>query len=224
MKALFATSLLVLVAGSSSAWGQQPPESGHAAAQAALTHFHPEGKPPSRFTVELRNGVRKALPFEDKRDFEENKKGLIAVPPFKQIMADAGNVAWDMDSYSWLLQDKDFESIHPSLQRQAILNMAYGLYEVLPDRIYQVRGFDLANVTFIKGNTGWIVFDPATAAATARATLRTWRSRGWPGSAEIASRSSSWVASWCSSRPTSPFSRARAMRSRHRRRRSRSRW
>lgn len=135
-------------------------------------HFHPEGKAPSRFTVELRNGVKQALPFDDVRDFEENTRGLIAVPPFKQIMADAGNVAWDMESYSFLLQDKDFDSINPSLQRQAILNMAYGLYEVLPGKIYQVRGFDLANVTFIKGDTGWIVFDPATAAETARAALK----------------------------------------------------
>ena len=49
---------------------------------------------------------------------------------FMKIMADAGNVAWDMGSYQWLLQGKDFQSIHPSLQRQAVLNMAYGLYEV----------------------------------------------------------------------------------------------
>ncbi len=75
-------------------------------------------------------------------------------------MADAGHVAWDMGSYQWLLQGKDFQSIHPSLQRQAVLNMAYGLYEVLPGRIYQVRGFDLANVTFVRGKTGWIVIDP----------------------------------------------------------------
>ena len=143
---------------------------GTAAAQDA--HFHQEGKPPSRFTVELRNGVQQNLPFEDKRDFEENQRGLIAVPPFKKIMADAGHVAWDMESYGFLLQGKDFDSINPSLQRQAILNMAYGLYEVLPGKIYQVRGFDLANVTFIKGDTGWIIFDPATAAETARAALK----------------------------------------------------
>ena len=86
-------------------------------------------------------------------------------------MADAGQVAWDMGSYQWLLQDKDFPSIHPSLQRQAVLNMAYGLYEVVPGRIYQVRGFDLANISFIKGDTGWIVFDPLTAKETARAAL-----------------------------------------------------
>ena len=86
---------------------------GPAAAQ--HTHFHPEGKPASRFTVELRDGVKKALPFEDKRDFEENQRGLIAVPPFKKIMADAGHVAWDMESYSFLLQGQDFDSINPSL-------------------------------------------------------------------------------------------------------------
>lgn len=137
-----------------------------------IRHFHAEGKPPSRFTVELRNGVKQALPFEDKRDFEENQRGLIAVPGFKKIMADAGHVAWNMESYGFLLQGHDFDSINPSLQRQAILNMAYGLYEVLPGKIYQVRGFDLANVTFIKGDTGWIIFDPATAAETARAALK----------------------------------------------------
>jgi alkyl sulfatase BDS1-like metallo-beta-lactamase superfamily hydrolase len=111
------------------------------------------------------------LPFEDKRDFDEAKKGFIAEPPYKKIMADAGHVAWDMGSYQWLLAGKDFQSIHPSLQRQAVLNMAYGLYEVVPGRIYQVRGFDLANISFIKGDTGWIVFDPLTAKETARAAL-----------------------------------------------------
>ena len=86
-------------------------------------------------------------------------------------MAEAGNVAWNMGSYEWLLGGEDFDSINPSLQRQAILNMAYGLYEVLPGKIYQVRGFDLANISFIKSDTGWIVFDPLTCKETARAAL-----------------------------------------------------
>jgi alkyl sulfatase BDS1-like metallo-beta-lactamase superfamily hydrolase len=77
-----------------------------------------------------------------------------------------------MASYEFLLQGKDFDSIHPSLQRQAILNMAYGLYEVLPGKIYQVRGYDLANISFIKSDTGWIVFDPLTAKETAAAALK----------------------------------------------------
>jgi len=135
-------------------------------------HFDPKGKMPSKFTVELQNGLRKTLPFEDKRDLEENKKGFIAAPGYKQIMADAGHVAWDMGRYEWLLDGKDFDSVHPSLQRQAILNMAYGLYEVLPDKIYQIRGYDLANISFIKSDSGWIIFDPLTAAETARAALK----------------------------------------------------
>jgi len=134
-------------------------------------HFDVKGQQPSTFTIELQNGLRKTLPFDDKRDFEEAQKGFIAAPPYKQIMADAGNVAWDMGSYDFLLQGKDFDSVHPSLQRQAILNMAYGLYEVVPGKIYQVRGFDLANISFIKSDNGWIVFDPLTAKETARAAL-----------------------------------------------------
>jgi alkyl sulfatase BDS1-like metallo-beta-lactamase superfamily hydrolase len=134
-------------------------------------HFHPKGKMPSSYTIELQQGLRASLPFDDKRDFEEAGKGFVAAPDYKQIMADAGNVAWDMASYGFLLQDKSFDSVNPSLQRQALLNMAYGLYEVVPGKIWQVRGFDLANISFIKGDTGWIVFDPLTAKETARAAL-----------------------------------------------------
>ncbi|RBW58420.1 alkyl/aryl-sulfatase [Phaeobacter gallaeciensis] len=136
-------------------------------------HFDAKGNPPSEFTIELQEGRRKNLPFEDKRDFEEAKKGFIAAPDYKQIMAEAGNVAWDMGSYEFLLEEgQNFDSIHPSLQRQAILNMAYGLYEVIPGKIYQVRGYDLANISFIKGDTGWIIFDPLTAKETAAAALK----------------------------------------------------
>jgi alkyl sulfatase BDS1-like metallo-beta-lactamase superfamily hydrolase len=137
----------------------------------SVEHFHPKGKAPSTFTLQLRNGLKAELPFQDKRDFDEAKKGFLAAPAYKQIMADAGHVAWDMESYQWLLSGQDFPSIHPSLQRQAVLNMNWGLFEVVPGRIYQVRGFDLANISFIKGDTGWIVFDPLTAAETARAAL-----------------------------------------------------
>ena len=133
-------------------------------------HFHPKGKMPSTYTVELQKKLRETLPFQDKQDFEEQKKGFIAAPDYKQIMAEAGHVAWDMGRYEFLLEGKDFDSIHPSLQRQAVLNMNYGLYEVIPG-IYQVRGYDLANISFIKSKTGWIVFDPLTAKETARAAL-----------------------------------------------------
>ena len=134
-------------------------------------HFHPQGKLPSTYTVEQRQALSASLPFEDQRDFDESKRGFVAAPPYKQIKAEAGNVAWDMGSFEFLLQGKDFDSIHPSLQRQAVLNMGFGLYEVVPGRIWQVRGFDISNISFIKGDTGWIVFDPLISKETAAAAL-----------------------------------------------------
>jgi len=155
---VFIVSTIIALAGC----GADEPE--------GFKHFHPKGKEPSAQTVAKQEALRKSLPFDDKQDFEEQKRGFIAAPEYKQIMAEAGHVAWDMGSYEFLLQGKDFDSVHPSLQRQAILNMNYGLYEVIPG-IYQVRGFDLANISFIKGETGWIVFDPLTAKETAKAAL-----------------------------------------------------
>jgi alkyl sulfatase BDS1-like metallo-beta-lactamase superfamily hydrolase len=131
-------------------------------------HYHAKGKAPSKYTIAVIEKARASLPFADKRDFEEQKKGFIAAPSYMKIMADAGHVAWDMDRWQWVLESEDFDSIHPSLVRQSKLNMNYGLYEVIPG-FYQVRGFDLANITFVKGKTGWIVFDPTTALETARA-------------------------------------------------------
>jgi alkyl sulfatase BDS1-like metallo-beta-lactamase superfamily hydrolase len=167
--AVVAAGLGLLCGGTAWAASGAPALSGPGAMEGK--HFHPKGRMPSKFTVDLQNGQRAALPFEDKRDFEEAQRGFIAAPPYRQIMAESGNVAWDMGSYDWLLQDQQFDSIHPSLQRQAILNMAYGLYEVVPGRIYQIRGFDLANMTVIKGDTGWIVFDVLTSRETAAAAL-----------------------------------------------------
>ena len=134
-------------------------------------HFHEHGKLPSAATIEARAAAKDQLPFDDERDFAEARRGFIAAPDYRQIMAAAGHVAWDMGNYDFLLSGEDFDSIHPSLQRQAILNMEYGLYEVVPGQIYQVRGFDLANISFIRSATGWIVFDPLTAAETASAAL-----------------------------------------------------
>jgi alkyl sulfatase BDS1-like metallo-beta-lactamase superfamily hydrolase len=134
-------------------------------------HFHPKGNMPSKFTIEKQQALRNSLPLSDMKDFEEQKKGFIAAPEYREILAEAGHVAWSMGKYDFLLGGKDFDSIHPSLQRQAILNMNYGLYEVIPN-IYQVRGYDLANITFIKGEKGWIIFDPATAKETAAAALK----------------------------------------------------
>ncbi|KQX51240.1 MULTISPECIES: alkyl/aryl-sulfatase [unclassified Ensifer] len=134
-------------------------------------HFSPKGKMPSQYTIEAQQQQRQLLPFADRQDFEEAERGFIAAPPFRKIMNDKGDVAWNIDNWNFLLKGKDFDSIHPSLQRQALLNMEYGLFEVVPG-IYQVRGFDLANISFIKSETGWIVIDPLTVKETARAALK----------------------------------------------------
>jgi len=134
----------------------------------ATDHFHPKGKAPSEHTKKILRDAREVLPFDDDRDFEEYSRGFIAAPEYRKIMADAGHVAWDMEKFDFILEQDDYESIHPSLLRQSKLNMNYGLYEVIPG-IYQVRGFDLANITFVKSETGWIVFDPLTSTETARA-------------------------------------------------------
>ena len=102
-------------------------------------------------------------------------------------MADAGHVAWDMERFQFLEQQEEFDSIHPSLLRQSVLNNNYGLYEVIPG-IYQVRGFDLANITFVRGRTGWIVFDTMVSAETARAAWKLFQEHvgnGLPVSAVI---------------------------------------
>lgn len=133
-------------------------------------HFDPKGKPPSETTINHQKSLRETLPFSDKRDFEEQEKGFLAKPESGQIKDESGRVVWDIERYNFLFDGKDFDSINPSLQRQALLNMNYGLYEVVPG-IYQVRGFDLANISFIKGDTGWIVIDPLTSKEVAKAAL-----------------------------------------------------
>ena len=129
------------------------------APDALKAHFHPKGKAPSKYTLDVLGQARAGLPFADKRDFDEQKRGLIAPMKDLKIMADAGHVAWDMERFQFLDKQDDFDSIHPSLLRQSKLNNNYGLYEVIPG-IYQVRGFDLSDITFVRGKTGWIVFDP----------------------------------------------------------------
>jgi alkyl sulfatase BDS1-like metallo-beta-lactamase superfamily hydrolase len=131
-------------------------------------HFHPKGKAPSEYTLKIFEEARKTLPFSDRDDFDEWERGFIARREDLKIMADAGNVAWDMERYLFLDEPEKINSVHPSLLRMSELNNNFGLYEVIPG-IYQVRGFDLAQITFVRGKTGWIVFDPLTALETSRA-------------------------------------------------------
>ncbi|MEM8957783.1 MAG: alkyl sulfatase dimerization domain-containing protein [Pseudomonadota bacterium] len=146
-------------------------EGGGAQAQTAEPlegHFHPKGKAPSEHTLRVLSEAREGLPFSDRQDFDEQARGLIAEMPERQILADPGHVAWDKAAFDFLDEAEAFDSIHPSLTRICKLNQNYGLYEVIPG-IYQVRGFDLSDISFVRGATGWIAIDPLVSAETARA-------------------------------------------------------
>lgn len=114
--------------------------------------------------------VRAELPFADDLDFELAERGLIARPEEVTIKDEHGNVVWELGGFDFLYNEAYHYTINPSLERQARLNMAYGLYKVT-DRIYQVRGYDLSNITFILGDTGWIVMDPLLTPPTAKAAF-----------------------------------------------------
>jgi alkyl sulfatase BDS1-like metallo-beta-lactamase superfamily hydrolase len=137
----------------------------------AQDHFNNSGNQASEYTIQLQQKLRTSLPFADDRDFEESRRGFIAEPDYRQITAESGRVVWDMSRYDFLLNSQTYDSIHPSLQRQATLNMNYGLYEIVPDFMYQVRGFDLANMTLVMGDSGWLIFDVLLSSQTANAAL-----------------------------------------------------
>ena len=136
----------------------------------AKNHYSVDTKPASSITQQQQILVRESLPFNDELDFELAEKGLIKRPEQLEILDDKGNVVWELGNYIFLLNESDHSSINPSLERQARLNMSYGLYKVT-ERIYQVRGYDLSNISFIKGDTGWIIFDPLLTPATAKAAF-----------------------------------------------------
>ncbi len=130
-------------------------------------------KPATEATKAANKKLLDTLPFSDKADFGDAERGLIARPDTLTIKDAKGNVVWDMEEFKkYIGDDKPApDTVNPSLWRNAQLCMQYGLFEVLPDRIYQVRGYDASNITFVKGNTGWIVIDTLFSPETARAGL-----------------------------------------------------
>ncbi len=110
------------------------------------------------------------LPFADVADFEAAKRGLIAPVPDGMVRTAGGTVLWNLGEYAFIDGELAPATINPSLWRMARLNMANGLFKVT-DRLYQLRGFDIANMTVIEGDSGLILIDPLTTAEVARAAL-----------------------------------------------------
>ncbi len=129
-------------------------------------------KPATASTKAANEAVLKALPFNDKEDFANAARGFIGKPDTLTIKNAKGDVVWDLEAYKkYISADKPApDSVNPSLWRNAQLNMQYGLFKV-SEKIYQVRGYDITNITFIQGKTGWIVFDPLLSAETSKAAF-----------------------------------------------------
>ncbi len=106
----------------------------------------------------------------DPADFERASRGLVAQHP-TGVIEGAWGTAWDVGRYAFIEQGApNPDTVHPSLWRQAQLNAIHGLFEVAPG-CWQARGYDISNITFIAGDTGWIVIDPLTVEGCARDCL-----------------------------------------------------
>jgi alkyl sulfatase BDS1-like metallo-beta-lactamase superfamily hydrolase len=121
-------------------------------------------------TVAAQEAVRKSLPLADRTDFDEARAGFVATLPDALIEGAGGRPAWSMKPYSFLDAPEAPPTVNPSLWRQAQLNAIHGLFKVT-DGIYQVRGFDISNMTLVEGATGVIVIDPLVTIEVARAAL-----------------------------------------------------
>jgi len=132
-----------------------------------------EAKAPTAVITSANAEHMSSLPFDDSRDFEDADRGFLGRLDPCVVKAADGRVVWDNDAYSFLC-DAAPPSVHPSLWRQSTLAAKQGLYEVV-EGIYQVRGLDLSNVTFVEGDTGIIVIDPLICTETAAAALALYR-------------------------------------------------
>ncbi|WP_029251553.1 alkyl/aryl-sulfatase [Paraoerskovia marina] len=133
-------------------------------------------KPASRHTAEVNAALGRELPFDDTQDFEDSHRGFIAsLPNGGVIKDDDGNVVWDFNDKAQAQEGTDApDTVNPSLWRMVQLLGIGGLFEVT-EGIYQVRGADLSNITFIEVPDGVVVMDPCLSAEPARFGLDLYR-------------------------------------------------
>ena len=130
-------------------------------------------KPPTAVIESAHREHLGNLPFDDTADFEDADRGFVGAMEPCVVKAADGRVVWDNDVYGFLDAEVP-PTVHPSLWRQSQLVAKQGLYEVV-EGIYQVRGLDLSNISFIEGDTGVIVIDPLISTETAAAALALYR-------------------------------------------------
>ena len=108
--------------------------------------------------------------MNDKQDFEDATRGLMAQLKDPIVKAADGRVVWNTQRYEFVKGDPP-ATVNPSLWREQKLNTAAGLFKVV-DGVYQIRGYDMANMTLVEGASGWIVIDTLFTEDVARAGLK----------------------------------------------------
>ena len=126
-------------------------------------------KEATKFTKEANDNLLSYLPFDYQTDYKNATRGFITTIDEGVIKDDDGNVVYSMKQYDFI-KDKAPAEANPSLWRQSEINSINGLFKVA-DGIYQVRGFDLSNITFLRGKTGWVIIDPLLSPPTSKAAL-----------------------------------------------------
>ena len=143
------------------------------AATMAQAQTSSNSKPASPATLEFNKTSTASLPWSDRADFANARRGLIARLPDDGVIKDAnGRIVWDLAKFSGFTKDGAAapDTVNPNLWRMSQLLMDAGLYEVVPG-VYQVRGADLSNLTIVEGEQGITIYDPLISAETARASL-----------------------------------------------------
>ena len=131
-----------------------------------------EVKPATAFTAQANAAVYDELDFSDKQEYAFATRGLIDAPETLELKDEDGRMIWSQDAFTFLDDyEKAPDSVNPSLWENTINNHVYGLFEVA-DGIYQVRGYDMANLTVVKGDTGWIVFDTLMSVECSQAAMQ----------------------------------------------------
>ena len=134
-------------------------------------------------TLDFHSLLKQELPAEDGADFADAQRGFIGTNEHAEVLRTSGPMAgqaiWSHRPYAFLDSETPAPTVNPSLWRQARLNLNHGLFKVT-ERIYQVRGFDIANITFIEGDTGLLALDALSCADTARAALALYRTHRDP--------------------------------------------
>ena len=134
----------------------------------ALAQVQPKDAEP--LVKQANAAVLGQLPFAKRQDFEDARRGFVATVPDLIVRGTDDREVWNLRDYAFLLQDTAPATVNPSLWRQAQLNYVNGLFKVT-DGLYQIRGFDLANMTIVEGRRGLIVIDPLTTVEVAQAAL-----------------------------------------------------